>query len=179
MSQPQNLPSLDNLEFVPFLDEQGKINEIYQGKIGVYGIFNQDQTLQVVSYSRDIYLSLKQHLVRKPLECYWLKVKTIERPSRTILEEIKLKWIEENGQIPLGNGEDEDQWHKPIEVKPLMSDQEKEMYQKEEEKAQIKLLKKVARRIESQIQEQLEKRGVIMEFRFNPKLKEQGLLDLK
>lgn len=179
MSEPQNLPSLHNLEFISYLDAQGQIDEIYQGKIGVYAIFNQEQILQMVGYSRDIYLSLKQHLVRKPLECYWLKLNTIARPSRTILEEIKQQWIEENGQIPVGNGEDEDQWHKPIEVKPLMSDQEKEIYQKEDEQTQIKLLKKVARRIETEIQAQLEKRGVTMELRFNPKLKEQGLLDLK
>jgi hypothetical protein len=37
----------------------------------------------------------------------------------------------------------------------------------------------VARRLENEIQSQLKARGVTMEIRFNPKLKEQGLLDLK
>jgi len=179
MTDNQNLPSLTNLEFISYLDEKGEIPELYQGKIGVYAIFNQAKILQLVGYSRDIYLSLKQHLVRQPLECYWLKIETIDRPSRTILESIKQAWIKENGAIPLGNREGEDQWLKAIDVKFLMTEAEKATYQKEEEIAQIKLLKKVARRRETEILDLLDKRGVKMEIRFNPKLKEQGLLDLK
>jgi hypothetical protein len=45
--------------------------------------------------------------------------------------------------------------------------------------AQIKLLKQVARRVEETILVKLQERGVQTEIRFNPKLKEQGLLDLK
>jgi hypothetical protein len=179
MTDNQNLPSLDNLEFINYLDEKGEIPEVYQGKIGVYAIFNQDKILQMVGYSRDIYLSLKQHLVRQPLECYWFKIEMIERPSRTILDNIKQKWIEENGSIPIGNSSQEDLWNKAIDVKPFMTQEEKETYQKEEEIAQIKLLKKVARRIETEVMNNLEERGIKMEIRFNPKLKEQGLLDLK
>lgn len=179
MSDEKNLPSLKNLEFISYLDEKGEIPELYQGKIGVYAIFNQDKILQLVGYSRDIFLSLKQHLVRQPLECYWLKIETIDRPSRTILESIKQQWIKENGEIPLGNAEGEDQWLKAIDVKPLMTEEEKATYQKIEEIAQIKLLKKVARQRETEIIDILDKRGVKMEIRFNPKLKEQGLLDLK
>jgi hypothetical protein len=41
------------------------------------------------------------------------------------------------------------------------------------------LLKQVARRIEETILTKLQARGVTAEIRFNPKLKEQGLLDLK
>jgi hypothetical protein len=44
---------------------------------------------------------------------------------------------------------------------------------------QIKLLKQVSRRVEAQILEALKSRGVQTEIRFNPKLKENGLLDLK
>jgi hypothetical protein len=42
-----------------------------------------------------------------------------------------------------------------------------------------KLLKNVARRVEAEILAELESRGVRSEIRFNPKLKESGLLDLK
>jgi hypothetical protein len=44
---------------------------------------------------------------------------------------------------------------------------------------QSKILKNAARRVESQILSELESRGVQMQIRFNPKLKEKGLLDLK
>jgi hypothetical protein len=179
MTDSQNHPSLVSLEFMPYLDEKGEISLLSEGKIGVYAIFNEAKILQTVGYSRDIYLSLKQHLVRQPLQCYWLKMQTIERPSRTILEEIKQAWIEENGMIPVGNAEEEDLWHKPIDIKPLMSAEEQEKYQKIDDVAQIKLLKKIARKFETEIESQLLQRGVKMEIRFNPKLKEQGLLDLK
>jgi hypothetical protein len=45
--------------------------------------------------------------------------------------------------------------------------------------AQIKLLKQVARRVEETIFAKLQQRGVKTEIRFNPKLKDRGLLDLK
>ena len=60
-----------------------------------------------------------------------------------------------------------------------MTEAEKETYKNSDELTQIKLLKKVARRVQAEIEETLKKRGNTMEIRFNPKLKEQGLLDLK
>jgi len=48
-----------------------------------------------------------------------------------------------------------------------------------DEFTQEKVLKNVARRVESEILEILKSRGVTEEIRFNPKLKSQGLLDLK
>ena len=179
MNTQANNPVLADLDYLPYLEENGCIPEQLQGKIGVYAIFNQDKTLQYVGYSRDIYLSLKQHLVRQPNNCYWLKVQTITRPSRSILDDIRQAWIEENGSIPPGNGEDEAKWTEPIDAKSALSESETEAYQQGLELAQAKLLKKVARRVEADVKKQLAQRGVQMELRFNPKLKEQGLLDLK
>ena len=85
MTTEINIPSLANLEYIPYIDDQGRVIEAFQGKIGVYAIFDQAKVLQFVGYSRDVYLSLKQHLVRQPQECYWVKVQTIARPSRTVL----------------------------------------------------------------------------------------------
>jgi hypothetical protein len=45
--------------------------------------------------------------------------------------------------------------------------------------AQIKIIKNVARRVEAEIIAVLEVRGLQTQIRFNPKLKENGLLDLK
>jgi hypothetical protein len=44
---------------------------------------------------------------------------------------------------------------------------------------QMKVMKNAARRIEAGIMQQLQARGLQEEIRFQPKLKEQGLLDLK
>jgi hypothetical protein len=179
MTAPTEIPTLASLEYVPYLDENGCISEDVRGKIGVYAIFNQKKELQFVGYSRDIYLSLKQHLVRQPQSCYWLKFQTITHPSRNILEAMRQAWIQENGTTPLGNGKEEACWIQPIDAKPAMTDEEKAQYEQTDELGQIKILKKVARRVEEKIKEQLAHREVKMDIRFNPKIKEQGLLDLK
>ena len=172
-------PTLASLPFLPYLEENGAIDEALQKKIGVYAIFNQEQELQFVGYSRDIYLSLKQHLVRQPESCYWIKVQTIDRPSRSVLEEIRQAWIAENGTTPMGNSSALALWSQPIDAKPTMTAEEKAQYESSEELQKIKILKKIARRVQAQLEEQLNQRRVNMDIRFNPKLKEQGLLDLK
>jgi hypothetical protein len=178
-SQTDTLP-LNTLEFVSYLSDRGLVSDQFQGKVGVYAIFNADQILQYIGYSRDIYLSLKQHLVRQPQSCYWLKVQTIDRPSRTILEGIRDAWIAENNSLPVGNGADADGWNQPIDVKGMMTADEQTSFTNAiNEAAQIKVLKQVARRVESAVLETLKTRGVQEEVRFNPKLKEEGLLDLK
>lgn len=179
MTTQSELPTLESLDYLAYLDENGSLSEDTQRKIGVYAIFDRDRQLQFVGYSRDIYLSLKQHLIRKPQACYWLKIETIDHPSRSILEETKQAWIAENGTTPSGNAEEEAIWTQPIDAKPTMTEDEKAQYQKSDELGQIKLYKKVARRVEETVKEQLKTRGVNMDIRFNPKIKEQGLLDLK
>ncbi|MDJ0564216.1 MAG: GIY-YIG nuclease family protein [Microcystis sp. M49629_WE12] len=175
MNESDTLANLEQLEYIPYLDATGNICADLQGRIGVYGIFDREQVLEFVGYSRDIYLSLKQHLARQPQACYWLKIQLIDRPNRTILESIKQAWLRES-QAVTG---DEKLWTEPIDAKLVMTDTEKEFYQSADELGQIKLLKQVSRRVENDILSTLEKRGVQMEIRFNPKLKEQGLLDLK
>lgn len=173
------IPSLASLEYLAYLDENGKINEEVAGKIGVYAIFDREKKLQYTGYSRDIYLSLKQHLVRKIDNCYWVKISSIDKPNRKILEEICQVWREENGSIPPGNSSEIKAWTEAIDCKSSMSTAEKEEYENSDENERIKLLKKIARKVETQIKERLKTRGVETEIRFNPKLKEKGLLDLK
>jgi len=170
-----------SLEFFPYIDSEGKLPEFVQGKIGVYAIFDKEKVLQFVGYSRDTYLSLKQHLVRQTEYCYWLKVQIIDRPSRTILENIRSSWIAENGSQPQGNGADAAKWNDPIDTKTVMTAQEVANYEGivADELAKDKLLKNVARRVENEILSLLKARGVTEEIRFNPKLKTSGLLDLK
>jgi len=171
--------SLASLEYIPYIDANGQLPDQWQGKVGVYAIFDQQKVLQFVGYSRDVDLSLKQYLVRQPQLCYWLKVQTIDRPSRTILESIQDDWNTENGSIPAGNGSESAKWTQPIDAKVAMTADEQANFSSTDELTQAKLLKNAARRVEGQILSQLESRGVKMQIRFNPKLKEKGLLDLK
>ncbi|MFO5440216.1 MAG: GIY-YIG nuclease family protein, partial [Dolichospermum sp.] len=161
--------------------DHGELIADFQGKIGVYAIFNQDKNLQFIGYSRDIYLSLKQHLVRQPQCCYWVKVQTIERPNRTILESIESAWISENADTSITKAIFKQKWTNPIDVKESMTPEEQENYHNIgiDELQKSKVLKTVARRVEEEILAILEARGLKTQIRFNPKLKELGLLDLK
>jgi hypothetical protein len=179
MLDSSDIPILANLVYIPYLDEEGQLPADLTGKIGVYAIFNQDKILKFIGYSRDIYLSLKQHLVRQPNECYWVKAQVIERPNRTLLEDIKTSWIEESGTIPVGNSTDEAKWNQPIDAKLAMTEAEKAKIDLLDELELSKFLKNIARRVEAEILTILETRGVKSDIRFNPKLKENGLLDLK
>ncbi|OLP19679.1 Nuclease subunit of the excinuclease complex [Leptolyngbya sp. 'hensonii'] len=179
MPPSPSLSPLTNLEAIPYITPEGQLPEQLQGQVGVYAIFDQDNVLQFIGYSRDIYLSLQQHLVRQPQNCYWLKAQTIERPNRTILEEIREAWIRENGVTPPGNEPDQTGWTQPIDAKITMTPEEQAAYARGDEITQMKLLKQVARRVEEKILADLRDRGLQLQIRFNPKLKEMGLLDLK
>jgi len=179
MSTQTETTSLKELDYLPYLDDTGNLPEELQKKIGIYAIFDQEKTLQFVGYSRDIYLSIKQHLVRQPQACHWLKVETITKPNRTQLEHTKNAWIEEYGETPPGNASEEAAWNQPIDVKLAMTEEEQVSYKSSDELTKTKLLKKIAKRVQTQILEELKSRGVQTEIRFNYKLKEKGLLDLK
>ncbi len=175
---PASQPHLSSLDFLPYLDS-GAIPAVVQGKIGLYAIFDAERRLQLVDYSRDVSLSLRQHLVRQPQQCHWLKVHTIERPSRAVLEELRAAWLAEYGELPPGNGDQRVAWHDPIDAKPAMTEAEQADYAAADDLGRAKLLKKIARRVEAERVAALQARGATLELRFNPKLKEQGLLDLK
>ncbi len=170
---------LDNLPYYSYINDQGIIDPNLEKKIGVYAIFDQEKNLKYVGYSRNLLLSLQQHLVRQINQCYWYKYYIIERPNRTILEEIRENWLRENSLNGDINKEEETLWVEPIDIKKSLSQTEQEEYENNDEIGKSKLLKKIARKVEAEIKNELSKRNIKMEFRFNPKLKEQGLLDLK
>ncbi|MEO1353939.1 MAG: GIY-YIG nuclease family protein [Cyanobacteria bacterium J06635_15] len=174
-----SIPTLASLKAIPYLTESGQIPDVFEGKVGIYAIYDESHTLQYIGFSRDAAIGLKQHLVRKHDACYWVKFQAIERPSRTLLEGIRNSWIAENGSVPPGNAEERTAWEKPIDAKQQMTEEERISIEKADGADEIKLMKNVARRVQADVLEQLKARGVNMELRFNPKLKEDGLLDLK
>lgn len=181
MSAQTDTPTLASLDAHPYLNDEGAIaDRDVQGKVGIYAIFDRDDALQFVGYSRNVSTSLRQHLIRQPHACHRYKVQTIDRPSRRVLEQIRQAWIAEYGSTPPGNGEAEAVWTQPIDVKPLMTDAERQaIADAADEGAKTKQIKQVARRIQADVEAQLAARGVTESLRFNPKLKENGLLELK
>ncbi|MEO1132222.1 MAG: GIY-YIG nuclease family protein [Cyanobacteria bacterium J06639_1] len=176
-----DIPALDSLDFIPYINDAGQLPDECEGSIGVYAVFDRDRALHYVGYSRDMATSLKLHLVRQPESCFWVKAHAIARPSRTLLENIRAAWMDSNGDIPIGNALDPSPWETPIDVKEQMTQEERDRYADKtlSERDRIKALKQAARRIEAEILAQLEARHVAIPLRFNPKLKEEGWLDLK
>ncbi|MBD3882257.1 GIY-YIG nuclease family protein [Phormidium tenue FACHB-886] len=172
------MTALADLAFFPYLTEDGQLIDRFDGKTGAYAIFDQHKTLQYIGYSRDVSLSLKQHLVRQPQRCYWVKVETIDRPNRTALEALRDGWIAENGAVPAGNGAESAGWNQAIDAKARMTPAEQSAYADSDDLGRIKTLKKAARRVEEEVVAALEARGAKLAVRFDPKQKEKGLLDL-
>jgi hypothetical protein len=173
-------PLLADLDFLPYLDETGHIPaDLCQGKVGIYAIYDGDRQLQFVGFSRDVLLSLKQHLVRCPQRCYWLKLHLSDRPSRTLLEAIQAAWLAEHGSTPPGNGPEAATWTQPIDAKQAMSETERSQLAAADLTERAQVLKQLARRVEAECLAALAERGVQMPLRFDPKLKEEGLLTLK
>ena len=171
---------LAHLEFMPYLTEAGEIaTEPFEGKVGIYAIFDEVRVLQYVGFSRNVYLSLKQHLTRRPMQCHWVKLQTVDRPNRTVLAQMQADWLAENGVVPPGNGEDAAGWGQAIDARAQILPAEQAAYEIADEAGKIKVLKNVARRVEVEVKRVLEERGVRMSLRFDPKLKEQGVLTLK
>jgi hypothetical protein len=170
------MPELADLPYLPYIDDQGEIPNLPARQVGALAIFDAEQNLQFVGYSRDILISLKQYLVRQPQACQWVKIHIIDKPNRTILEEIVAHWTA--AQQPPGNGAAAKDWQESIDCRSAMTAEEAAKFPEIEEIAQSKLLKQVARRVEATIMEQLQARGLQTEIRFNPKTKERGLLDI-
>lgn len=171
-------PTLADLAMHPYLIE-GELSSEWAGKVGIYAIFDEGQTLQYVGYSRDINVGLTQHLVRCPQQCHWFKVYTVTRPSRTLLEEIRTAWLAEHGTVPPGNSDQQTIWEKPIDAKAFMTDAERDEIANADPSQTNKLLKQLARRVEADVKAKVSDRGAQIPIKFNPKLKEQGLLALK
>jgi hypothetical protein len=173
------IPALATLPRHPYIDAAGQVAPNLQSCIGVYAIFDAAEVLQYIGYSRDIRLSLQQHLVRCPNECVSYAVVSIDRPDRPWLQAIQAQWIAEVGAIPIGNAQERARWEQAIDVRPLMSVAEAEALATADPLQQPKLLKQVARRVEADILKQLHQRSLRETLVFNPKLKESGRLDLK
>ena len=134
-----------------------------------------------LGFSRNVLLSLKQSLVRNPEACHWVKVTTIDRPSKSQLQEILTQWQQESGGSPYSEANPEKRWTESINLHEHMDEDEKVTYASADltDRAKVKLLKQISRKLEAKILTQLEQRGYQDELRFNPKLKESGILDVK
>lgn len=66
---------------------------------------------------------MRLHFARRPLQCHYIKVMNVTKPSRALLEGTRDAWISANGSVPVGNdnGEVQNIWENPLDCKPLMT----------------------------------------------------------
>lgn len=83
--------NLQDLNPIAYINGSGQLPEEFQGKVGVYAIFDGADLLQYIGYSRDVFLSLKQHLIRQPEKCVAVKVQTIKQIIKVKQRTIKQK----------------------------------------------------------------------------------------
>ena len=166
----EEVPALGSLELHPLVDEDGYVVPYEvpsRTRASIFAIFNRAEELVYVGITRNAAESFRQILGRKPQDAYGYRIHNLEKPARAVLELMRDAWIEANGAVPDGNRN---------------RDAEKEWAFVEEQRKMDKLgpaLRKVARVYEAEKVAQLEARGIKTPFRFDPKLKLIGLLDLK
>eukprot|EP00898_Chlorokybus_atmophyticus_P000307 jgi/Chlat1/1277/Chrsp117S01710 len=180
-------PSLSSLPLLDYVGDDGLVIDHSQegAKASVYAVYDQAQSLRYVGVTRGIHSAMRLHLARRPAECWHVRVHHLARPSRDALEAVRDAWVKgEEGNTttpPPGNDNGPTQlaWENPIDVKPIMTPQERESVESVAGPAQAKALKQVARRVEAELEKVFKERGIQENMRFDPKLKEKGLLDLK
>ncbi|KAH9311825.1 hypothetical protein KI387_026860, partial [Taxus chinensis] len=101
----------DGASILPFQDYVNRRDNLKFG--GVYAIYDSQDQIQYVGYSRNVILSLKSHMVRVGQSmCYSVRVKMFSDSSiisRGKLEKEKQKWVDEYG-VPPGNSVHQDLW---------------------------------------------------------------------
>lgn len=102
--------------------------------MGVYAIYDAARTLQYVSYSRNIVLSVKSVLntvgATSDEKCRYVRAMVFQNramQTRQAMESQQAAWIEENGTVPPGNGVEKTEWGVGFAVES-MSEQEKDFY---------------------------------------------------
>lgn len=181
-------PPLSSLPIYPFIDpDTGMIPyPDPSAKTGVYAIYGLEDKVLYLGKSRDVHNTLRMHLGRRPSHCFAYRSLPLSRPSRTALDTILAAWAAEVGSTPPGNdgGDEQARWEKPVDVRwpgsgvALTADEQEALDNCVLEADASKVLKKVCRRVEREVEAVLKARGSKEPMKWAPKLKEKGLLDV-
>ncbi|MCO5615074.1 hypothetical protein L7F22_069362 [Adiantum nelumboides] len=95
---------LKDLEFVPYLNEDGLITNCSEpsSKACVYAIFDSNRVLHYIGISRQVHSSMRLHFARMPLKCYFVKIQNINKPSRSLLELIRRNGLKKMVHVQAG-----------------------------------------------------------------------------
>ncbi|KAK9852334.1 hypothetical protein WJX84_005018 [Apatococcus fuscideae] len=101
------------METAYFLDSRGD-----ERPMGIYALYDTQEQLQYVGYSRNLVLAVQGHLAKVgPAACAHVRVTVIANKAmatRSVLEREAANWLDEAGFLPPGNGRDRAQWEGPL-----------------------------------------------------------------
>jgi len=109
------------------------------GKIaGVYAVLDTERYTQYIGYSRNVLLSLNDHLRQNgEQKCAFVRVQAFKFPKRQDMEDLRSAWIAELGSVPPGNASLGGMWASTVgEVARVMSEVERKAY--EEKKLKLR-----------------------------------------
>eukprot|EP00270_Netrium_digitus_P014289 TRINITY_DN4836_c0_g1_i2.p1 TRINITY_DN4836_c0_g1~~TRINITY_DN4836_c0_g1_i2.p1 ORF type:complete len:547 (+),score=147.99 TRINITY_DN4836_c0_g1_i2:51-1643(+) len=109
---------------------------------GVYAIYDDQQSLQYVGFSRNIVLSLKTHLAKLGASiCGFVRVKVyddISMITRFRLGAERDAWVSEQATVPPGNSSQKSLWEELEGVKKIAMMSEAEIIEYEEKKMKMR-----------------------------------------
>lgn len=181
-------PTLASLPLHPYIDPDTGLIPYPDpsAKTGVYAIYGAADRVVYLGKSRDIHNTLRMHLGRRPVDCVAYRALGLPRPSRAAFDTILAAWAAELGAPPPGNdgGDEQARWEKPVDVRwagsgVVLTAAEREALDGCVLAADAgKVLKKVCRRVQGEVEAVLRARGCKEPMKWAPKLKEKGLLDV-
>ncbi|CAE8643937.1 unnamed protein product [Polarella glacialis] len=180
--QGGDIPKLAELPRTAFVGGDGLL-QVPEAEAGVracvYAIFGpRDLGLQHVGVSRNSQTSLRAHFSRRPELSAEFAVFDVRKPDRSLLEAARQAWLSECG-TPAGNagGEEQAFWEAGINVKELMSADEKQAMDRMTAAAADAALREAVLRVEIQQVQKFEDMGCQEQLLFDTKLKAKGILD--
>lgn len=186
---PGGVVPLSSRELLPVISSDGNVADASAvGRVGVFAVFNDERKLVYVGISRDCGTSLRKSLARRPMMCAFYVAEYVTRPSRTALEAIRSQWVAEwettSGESVCGcdGGPEQERWESAIDVRQpqvALTEEEQTALSSVEPSDMPRLLKKICRRVQADIEGILRQRGLKESLKFAPKLKEKGLLDVE
>lgn len=169
----------------PLIGADGKVAADIVGRIvGVFAVTDATGGVRYVGISRDVATSLRRSLARCTDSAHGYVVERFERPSRAGLEDTRARWAAAaTAAGTLDTGRAGELWERPADVNdPLetrVPEETRAGFAELEGRQYILGLKKATRVIQADIEERLKERGVTERIKFDPKLKDRGLLDVQ
>jgi len=109
---------LSDLELIPFINEKGRVMPgVVTRSATVFAVFDENEDIQYIGFSKDIRNTLRALLGRKPDVCHSFKVLDMVQVDQKKMLNLRQNWIKEVGSPPGLKKENAMAWQKPVKCK--------------------------------------------------------------